>query len=96
MANDFDEMRVFKTSRNFHGLNCETYQNERGRFSRLIQESSAVGDYHDSFDKPGSSFLWVGDNAHLSREGVTELIRALQWWLDHGCLKEFEVSENCR
>lgn len=25
-----------------------------------IQQSSGVGDYPDAFQKPGSSFLWIG------------------------------------
>lgn len=49
---------------------------------RLIQESSAVGEYYDSFDNPGSSFLWVGIH-HLSREDIKELIDRLQYWLDN-------------
>lgn len=32
----------------------------------LIAESSAIGDYDDSFDNPGSSFLWVGEHHHLA------------------------------
>lgn len=43
--------------------------------TRLIQESSAVGDY-----------LWVGDH-HLNREEVTELITRMQHWLKTGRLK---------
>jgi hypothetical protein len=27
-----------------------------------VQASSAIGDYEDSFDKPGSSYLWLGVN----------------------------------
>jgi len=46
-----------------------------------IQESSAIGDYVDSFDCPGSSFLWVGD-AHLCREDVADLIKIMGRWLE--------------
>jgi hypothetical protein len=27
-----------------------------------VQQSSAIGDYEDSFDNPGTSFLWIGIN----------------------------------
>jgi len=54
----------------------------------LIQESSAIGDYEDAFDKPGSSFLWVGRYHHLNRMEVAELIERMQHWLDTGRLKE--------
>lgn len=57
-------------------------------YSRLIQESSAVGDYPDSFNKPGSSFLWVGEKHHLNREEVQELINKMQHWLNTGTLHD--------
>ena len=46
----------------------------------LIQESSVVGDYEDAMDKPGSSALWVGNDIHLNREEVDELVYYLQGW----------------
>ena len=52
----------------------------------LALESSAVGDYDDSVDRPGSSFLWFGDHHHLNREEVSELVGFLQHWLDTGRL----------
>ena len=55
---------------------------------RLVGESSAIGDYEDSFDKPGSSFLWFGDDYHLNRDEVRVLVTALQVWLDDGRLPE--------
>jgi hypothetical protein len=76
-------MRVEQTQRGFRILVEEKYQNEPGEFTRLIQESSAVGDYEDSFDLPGSSFLWVGEDHHLNREQVKELIGHMQYWLDN-------------
>ena len=53
---------------------------------RLFQESSAKGDYEDSLDRPGSSFLWIGRNHHLNREEVAEFVKHLQRWLDTGSL----------
>jgi len=49
---------------------------------RIVSESSAIGDYEDSFDLPGSSYLWVGDN-QLDREEVGRLCNALTHWLEH-------------
>lgn len=51
---------------------------------RLASESSAVGPYPDSFERPGSSFLWIGDKHHLNREEVALLAAYLNLWLAHG------------
>jgi hypothetical protein len=32
---------------------------------------------------PGSSFLWVGDDLHLNREEIEELVAVLEDWLEH-------------
>ena len=61
---------------------------------RVIQESSAIGDYSDALDNPGSSFLWIGEDHHLNREQVDFLVKAMQHWLDHGRLPEPEVVEH--
>ena len=53
---------------------------------RLVQQSSAIGDYPDSMDEPGSSFLWVGMTHHLNREQVRELVQRLEHWLATGKL----------
>ena len=74
------------TARGFGVVKSEKYQNEPGQWERLIQESSAIGDYEDAMDKPGSSFLWVGDHHHLNREEVQELIERMQHWLATGRL----------
>jgi len=59
---------------------------EEGKI-RLLQESSAIGDYEDSWDKPGSSFLWVGAaQIHLNREQIAELVEAMKVWLETGRL----------
>ena len=60
--------------------------------ARLIQESSAIGDYEDSMDNPGSSYLWVGEVHHLNREEVSTLIAFMQHWLDHGRLPAPEIN----
>jgi len=62
---------------------------------RLIQESSAIGDYEDSFENAGSSYLWVGNDHHLNREEVKELIGFMQHWLDTKRLpSENNLSKN--
>ncbi len=53
---------------------------------RLLQESSTIGDYDDAFDRPGTSFLWVGEHHHLNREQVEEMIAHMQSWIDTGSL----------
>jgi hypothetical protein len=58
-----------------------------------LQQSSAIGDREDSYDRPGSSFVWLGvDKApeelgyrmHLDHKQVEELINRLSNWLETG------------
>ena len=79
-------MKSSQTSRGFVVVTEEKYQNDPGEFTRLIQESSAIGDYADAYEKPGSSFLWIGQDHHLNREQVLELRNRMQHWLDTGRL----------
>lgn len=53
---------------------------------RLVGQSSAIGGYDDSFQRPGSSALWVGEFHHLNREEVSKLVGYLQCWLETGKL----------
>lgn len=55
---------------------------------RVVGISSAIGDYDHSFDRPGSSALWIGDHIHLNRDEVLELICRLQLWLATGKLDQ--------
>lgn len=80
-----EAMRVKKTERGFRMVVHETYPPE-GKESRIVQESSAIGDYDDSLSKPGSSYLWVGDHHHLNRQEVEELMKHLHCWLLTGNL----------
>lgn len=79
-------MKVEKTDRGFDVIVKDTYANEP-QPARLLGQSSAVGDYEDSWTKPGSSFLWFGDKHHLNREEIAELIDHLNCWLNTGSLK---------
>lgn len=83
-------MRTTGTIRNFRIVIHNKYASEPEKDTRLVQESSAVGDYEDSWNKPGSSFLWIGEDHHLNREEVSELIEKLQFWLDN---KRLELKQ---
>lgn len=74
--------------RGFQIVSHPCYPTERNRDAspRLAQQSSAIGDYPDSFDRPGTSFLWLGDHHHLNREEVAALVERLSRWLDTGKL----------
>lgn len=79
-------MKSVRTGRGFVWVEAEKYQNEPGEMTRLIAESSAIGDYEHSMDTPGSSFLWVGQDHHLNKEEVAELIERMAHWLATGRL----------
>ena len=55
---------------------------------RVVSESSVIRDYPDAWENPGSSCLWLGEGIELDREGVVELIRLMQFWLEHKRLPE--------
>ena len=59
----------------------------------LAMESSAIGDYKDSLERAGSSFLWIGEKHHLNREEVAELITFLQHWRA-GILRREHATDN--
>ena len=61
--------------------------------SRLVQESSAIGEYENALESPDSSALWLGENHHLNRDQVGAFVELLQHWLDTGKLQE-EEKEN--
>ena len=79
-------MKLIETNRGFFAIEGNEYP-ETEKVSRIIQESSAIGDYSDSFDKPGSSYLWVGNDHHLDREEVLQLVKYMNNWLNNGRLK---------
>ncbi len=71
-------MDTWKTQRGFY--RCE-FTDERGNDCVLAQSSQAR--YLD--DAPGHSFLWLGrsgNEMHLSRENVLELVVAMTCWLE--------------
>jgi hypothetical protein len=77
-------MEVGTTDRGFGVVWHPNYPD--GQTARLLQESSAVGDYADAIKNPGSSALWVGGDFHLNREEVEDLIGYLDEWLTTGQL----------
>lgn len=79
-------MKTIVSNRGFHFI-------KRGE-EYIVSESSAVGDYEDSFEIPGSSYLWVGE-AQLNREEVGRLCSALTHWLENKRLPILgNLSEN--
>ena len=81
-------MKLRTTDRGFEILEHDVYtsQTTPPEVSRVAQQSSAIGGYPDSFDKPGSSFLWIGENHHLNREEVAHLIVYLKRWVETGSM----------
>lgn len=78
----------FKYEETSRGFGVVTHPPYTGGYDRVIQQSSAIGDYEDAFDNPGSSYLWIGAYQHLNREEVTELIDYLTRWVLTGNLKK--------
>lgn len=83
-------MIISTTQRGFERIDIDT---PLAGVHRLVQQSSAIGDYEDSYRRPGSSYLWIGNDHHLDREQVAEFIQHLQAWLDTGHLS-LPVVEN--
>lgn len=84
-------MKTNESNEGFRSVEHDTYLQKPHDSRRVVAESSAMGDYDDAFDSPGSSFLWFGTNHHFNREEVTELIERMQHWLDHKRLKMDEA-----
>lgn len=76
-------MTVTKTSRGFDVITHQSGSNEC-RYSTLVQASSSIRD--DNLGIPGSSCLWIGDDHHLDRVQVAELVMYLRRWLATGRL----------
>lgn len=79
-------MKIEVSSRGYQHVLHPEYLDET-KVTRLISQSSAIGDYEDAMDRPGSSFLWIGANHHLNREQVAELKNLLALWLESGNFK---------
>ena len=80
-------MRIERPGRGFEVIYFPVYADPRGRLSRLVGQSSAIDNTHRGFDNPGSSFLWVGSEHHLSREEAEELARRILQWVNTGSLE---------
>lgn len=87
-----EEADWFTTSHGVTGRGFQVIEFTNGRhgITQLnVQESSAIGDYEDAMENPGSSYLWVRalDNVgakaafELCREQATQLRDALDRWL---------------
>lgn len=82
---------VRKSERGFERVDAESYANDP-KMLRLVGQSSAIGDYEDSYDRPGTSYLWIGEHHHLNREQVGEYVALLQNWLQTGSLNGKETK----
>jgi hypothetical protein len=80
-------MKRENTARGFPCIVHDKYPPD-GRVGELVCQSSVILDYPHSFDKPGSSALWIGDDFHLDKDEVKELITYLQRWVETGDLFE--------
>lgn len=80
-------MEVARSDRGFQCLSHPTYLERDMGNERIVSQSSAIGNYDDAMDRPGSSFLWVGQFHHLNREDVKELRDHLTHWLKTGKLE---------
>lgn len=79
-------MNAERTERGFVKVTHESYVNPSVQ-ELLIQECSHIGPYEDSDNRPGSSYLWIGEKHRLNREEVTEMVSHLQHWLNTGHLQ---------
>ena len=78
-------MRVKTGQRGFVRVVHPEYPNT-GEETRLVQQSSIIGNDENSWDIPGSSYLWIGADHHLNREEVRQLIKYLARWCATGRL----------
>ena len=82
----------WKTKRTARGFQVIDFLDHNGEKCSL-QQSSAVLDYEDSMERPGTSAVWFGDNKnrmHLDQDQVLTLRGYLGHWLEYGC---FRVDE---
>lgn len=87
-------MKPERSDRGFEYVFYPTYLDEDSEHSRLVAQSSAIGDYGDSFDRPGSSYLWIGRYHHLNRDEVREFVGLLNLWLETGSLERREHGDS--
>lgn len=83
-------MQRYENDRGFRGVTHQAYVEKTGIQKRIVQESSAVGNYEDASAHPGSSYLWIGEHHHLSREEVRKLADDLKHWLENKRLPKEE------
>ena len=74
-------MKISSNNRGFRYILHPEYVDKTVE-SAIFQESSAIGDYEDSYEIPGSSYL-LFDAHHLNREEVGQVIELLQYWLEN-------------
>ena len=83
-------MNVEYSNRGFERVSIKTVYGTRNAY-----QSSIIGDYEDSLERPGSSAIWINveapkgemDCCLLNREQAHELGRRLIAWAEAGSLK---------
>ncbi len=83
-------MKIENTDQGFDLVTHSVHppENPRNASDRLVQASPIVGEYDDALERPGSAALWIGDNHHLYREEVAELVGYLTRWVDTARLRD--------
>lgn len=85
------EMCFGESGRGFRFITFDS--NEPNASTKLACESSAIGDYPDAIESPGSSFLYIGEKHTLNREAVNLLRLSLEYWLAKGRLPQKQHLE---
>ena len=76
-------MEIRYTQRNFQYIHHDPYVSN-GDDGLIVQSSAINTSYSDSFQRPGSSYLWIKGLFHLNREEIEEMIGYLGTWLKTG------------
>jgi hypothetical protein len=77
------------------GLQClvDSEFEDTKQVSPMVIQSSERGHYYDARDRPGSSYLYIGQKHQLCREEVAQLIAHLTNWLAKGQLTDDALDE---
>lgn len=74
-------MFYFETSVGGFRMITEDVYAENKRSTLMLESSAIDPDLEGSFNKPGSSYLWIGDDFHLNRAQVRQFIICLEYWM---------------
>ena len=85
-------MEIRYTQRNLQYIHHDPYVSN-GDDGLIVQSSAINTSYSDSFQRPGSSYLWIKGLFHLNREEIEEMIGYLGTWLKTGKFDEAPEPE---